>query len=127
MDINFSEMSADALDALAQRASTLATDLRTKQPTYELALANGVQDMSYRTVRFGRIASYWGTANITMDDGSRWVAIGHRPTGGPGWVSREGWIEFVPATEAVATAPRVSTDRVEIPGLRVIPLETLED
>lgn len=48
--INLSGMSADALAKLAERAQTLAADLRKEQPSYELALENGVEDRSYPTV-----------------------------------------------------------------------------
>lgn len=48
--INLSGMSADALTKLAERASALAKDLRKAEPSYELALENGVEDRSYPTV-----------------------------------------------------------------------------
>lgn len=96
MPSHLAGMSANALEALAKRAAQIAKDLRGREPSYRLALLNGVEDRSYNTVRWGCVPSYSGDALIVMDDGSRWKAIGHGPTGTAEWVSREGYIEFVP-------------------------------
>ena len=88
-----------ALTELAERSTTLAADLKAKEPSYALALEAGVEDRGYETVRFGYVASYRGEATVTMADGSRWKCVGHKPTGGPDWIGREGYIEFVPLTE----------------------------
>lgn len=89
-------MSADQLQAVAKKATELANDLKKRQPSYALALAAGVKDAGYNTVRYGWISSYSGEAEVTMADGSRWRCIGHRPKGSAEWVSREGFIEFIP-------------------------------
>lgn len=93
---NLANLSADQLTNLAQQASALAADLSANQPSYQLALAAGVQDRSYNTTRFGFIASYSGTAIITMSDGRRWQAVGHGPCGSASYVSKDGFIEFIP-------------------------------
>ena len=96
MNMNLNGLSADALDNLAKKAADLARDLRAKQPSIDLALEAGVRNRSYPTVANGWIADYSGEAVITMADGSRWQAIGHGPSGNAAWVSRQGWIEFIP-------------------------------
>jgi len=95
-EIDLSGMSAAALEDLGRRAYALAADLRNAEPSIELALANGVLDKGYDTVRHGWIPSYSGEAIIVMEDGRKWKAIGHRPKGSPDWVDRVGWIEFIP-------------------------------
>lgn len=90
------KLSAEALEKIAKDAAELARELRGKEPTYALALAAGIEDTSYSTVRYGRVASYSGTATITMADGSKWSAVGHRPTGPADYVARQGYIEFKP-------------------------------
>lgn len=94
--INLSGMSADALQALAERAQTLAADLRKEQPSYELALEAGVQDRGYDTVACGHVSSFRGEAIVTLEDGSRWRCVGHGPKGGASYVSKQGYIEFIP-------------------------------
>ena len=94
-------MSAAALEELAKRAAALAADLRKEEPTYELALENGIEDRGYSTVRWGFVPSFAGTAEITMADGRRWRAIGHGPEGTAEYVSRRGWIEFVPVVPEI--------------------------
>ena len=89
-------LSANALDCLARRAASLAADLRQQQPSYELALLGGVCDASYSTVRHGLVPSYSGTAVIEMADGTKWLAVGHGPEGTASYVSKDGYIEFIP-------------------------------
>ena len=90
-------MTAAELDELAGRATKLAADLKGGQPTYDLALAGGIQDIGWIHPRYGRVASYRGECEIMMEDGSLWRAVSHRPQGGPtsSWISREGYIEFI--------------------------------
>lgn len=95
-NVNLSGMSAVQLDTLAAKAKSLAADLRKSQPTYDLALAAGVRDNSYGTVRWGRVASYSGEAVVTLEDGSRWRCVGRRPKGDAETVERQGYIEFIP-------------------------------
>lgn len=94
--MNLSGMSASALESLAKRATALAEDLRKDEPSYDLAIANGVRDEGYSTVRYGRVPSYSGEALITMEDGRQWRAVGHGPSGTAEHVSMDGWIEFIP-------------------------------
>lgn len=89
-------MSADQLERLAARATKMAGDLRAAEPTLDLALAAGVRDKSYSTVRYGRVASYAGEAEVTMADGRRFRAIGHGPRGDAETLDRGGYVEFVP-------------------------------
>ena len=92
-------LSSDALRALAKEANKLAGELEGEQPTYQLALLNGVEDRSYNTVSWGWVSSYAGSATIVMDDGTKWVATGHRPQGSASWISKDGFIEFVKVEE----------------------------
>jgi len=69
-------------------------ELRKAQPPYALAIAAGVMDVSYPTVRYGTVAAYRGHGDVTMPDGSRWHAVGHMPDGDAGNIWRRGWIEF---------------------------------
>ncbi len=94
--MNLSGMSALALEDLAAKAKSLASDLRKEEPTYALALEAGVVANGYNTVRWGFVPSYHGTAIITMANGKKWKAIGHGPSGSAEYVSRDGHIEFVP-------------------------------
>lgn len=94
--INLSGLSAVALQALAERASALAKDLRKGEPSYELALENGVEDRSYNTVRYGLVGSYRGEAVVTMANGRKWRCVGRGPRGDASHISAEGFIEFIP-------------------------------
>ena len=107
--IDLSGLSAQHLERLSKRALQLARDLRKKEPSDALALANGVEDNSYNTVRWGGVSSYSGEAVVTMADGSVWRCIGHRPTGTAEYVARDGWIEKIPMKEGHrgATPPQV--------------------
>ena len=89
-------MSSEKLQAVAKAAEELAHDLKQRQPSYALALAAGVRDNGYITVRHGHVRAYSGQAEIVLADGSRWLAIGHGPTGDAHTVSRDGYIEFKP-------------------------------
>lgn len=96
MNNELKNMSSDALLTLAAKATALAKDLKAVQPSYALALACGILDRSYDTVRWGVIPSFSGECDITMADGSRWRAIGHGPEGCADYVSRDGYVEFIP-------------------------------
>jgi hypothetical protein len=61
----------------------------------ELALSAGVSDNSYRTVRYGTVTSYRGTAEIVVGK-RRYQVVGHGPSGTPEFVSRQGYLEFIP-------------------------------
>lgn len=93
---NLAGLSRHELLALSVRARKLAEDLGKREPSIALALANGVKDCSYPTVRHGYVRSFSGRAELTMDDGSKWLAIGHGPVGTPEDVFRDGYIEFRP-------------------------------
>jgi hypothetical protein len=103
-------MSAAQLDELAKRAQKLAADLRAKKPSATLALEAGVTDCSYRTVRYGVVASYSGAATVTMDDGTRWRCVGHGPQGDAEYVTRQGWIEMIPLDAGPIDPPEVEWD-----------------
>ena len=95
-DIETVAFSADALEEYSEKAAALAADLRKAEPSYDLALAAGVSNRSYHTVRWGMVSSYDGEAIIEMADGRRWKAVGHGPQGSAEHVSKQGWIEFIP-------------------------------
>jgi hypothetical protein len=99
-EVNLVGLSPVALKALAAKALALAADLEKRQPTYELALEAGIEDCGYETVRNGFVAEYRGSAEIVMADGGRWKAIGHGPRGTAEYVSKQGWIEFIPVQGA---------------------------
>ena len=99
--MDLANRSAAELRSIAAQATQLAADLEATQPSVALAIAAGVCDASYQTVRFGLVLSYRGEAVITMADGSRWRAVGHGPSGTPAFVSREGYVEFVPLDAGV--------------------------
>lgn len=88
--VELGRRSAHELESLAEKAASLAADLRKSEPTYALAFSHGIYNLSYDTVRYGRIPSFDGEGIIVMDDGRFWHAIGH----GDG--NREGFIEFIP-------------------------------
>ena len=94
-ECDLSGMSADQIDVIVRRATSLSKDLRSKEPTYELALLNGIDNRSYRTVRWGLVPSYSGTAIIQMDNGMTWKAIGHKPRGTAEYIEKDGYIEFI--------------------------------
>lgn len=66
-----------------------------KKPSYSDAIEQGIEDRSYRTVRWGTVPSYSGTAIIQAIDGKKWKAIGHGPKGSAERVSRNGYIKFI--------------------------------
>jgi hypothetical protein len=99
MNINFGGRSATELEEIAAHAARLAADLRREQPSDELALAHGVIDRSYSTVRCGTVTSYAGEAIVTLSNGSRWRCVGRGPRGGAEWVAKNGFIEKIPVEE----------------------------
>lgn len=96
MSIDLKNMSVQQLESLSHAASKLANDLRKQEPSYDLALLNGVRDKSYPTVANGYVSKYSGEALITMADGRKWRAVGHGPAGDAYTVTRQGFIEFIP-------------------------------
>uniref|UniRef100_A0A6M3XW46 Uncharacterized protein n=1 Tax=viral metagenome TaxID=1070528 RepID=A0A6M3XW46_9ZZZZ len=95
----FTGKSADELEKIAFQANKLSDDLRRNEPSYALALSNGVRDCSYHTQRCGMVAEYKGTAIIKMANGKMWRAVGHGPCGTAETVTRDGWIEFIPIAD----------------------------
>jgi len=98
--MDFRGMSTEMLEQIAENAAKLAKQLRAEEPSYDLALANGIIDRSYNTVRFGNVASYSGKVEIVMENGTHWLAEGHKPSGGADWVASEGFIEFTKIEDA---------------------------
>jgi hypothetical protein len=94
MEINLNGMSRIALLELAAKATALANDLRKEEPSYQLALAAGVEDRSYNTVRHGLVSCYTGEGFVRMDNGALWKCIGHGTKGRNGELHSEGYIEF---------------------------------
>jgi hypothetical protein len=89
-------MSAEELEDLSEQALEMAKHLKEDQPTYELALMNGVEDWSYYTVRFGMVRSYRGESLVAMGNGTKWRCIGHPPALDENTISHNGWIEMIP-------------------------------
>ena len=67
-----------------------------KYELYDQALANGVDDRSYSTVRYGHVSSYSGEAIVKDKDGKLYKAKGRGTTGTAEFLDREGYIEFIP-------------------------------
>lgn len=97
-DIDLYSFSVPELRMLARKCERAATELESGQPSHEMALAKGIHDCGYNTVRYGWVSSFKGNVDLTMPDGSVWRAIGHGPTGTAEYVSRSGWIEFIRLT-----------------------------
>ena len=77
----------------------------------EIALAAGVRDVSYSTVRYGWVKSYSGQATVTLlEDNKTYRAIGHRSTGAPEGPVKDGFIEFMPIEEWVEPTPHDQMD-----------------
>lgn len=94
----FAGLSAQALETIANKATSLAKDLHDTKPSYDLALAAGIIDKGYPTAANGYMHDYRGEAIIEMEDGSRWKAVGHGPSGGA-ISGYSGWIEFFPLSQ----------------------------
>lgn len=94
--MNLSNLSSVELKKIAKKALQLAADLEKQEPSYALALENGIKDCSYNTTANGYVYSYSGEAEVTMDNGRKWKAVGHRPDGDAWCIYRQGYIEFVP-------------------------------
>ena len=94
MMMNLKGKSRQELMKLSKKAKKLAEDLKKEEPSYDLALENGVQDVSYNTTANGRVSSYKGKAIIEMDDGTVWKAVGKGPKGDAYSIMRQGRIEF---------------------------------
>ena len=77
----------------------------------EKALKAGVRDISYKT-NDGIVPSFEGVATFTYN-GALWRAEGHRPTGNPSVVFKNGWVEL-----ECLRAP-------DLPHLREVFFETL--
>ena len=87
--------SSEELNDIAKKATSLSKDLKKEQPSYALALQNGIKDHSYNTTANGLVEAYSGSAIIEMENGQKWKAIGHGPKGNAYYVDREGYIEFI--------------------------------
>jgi len=96
MDEKMMQMSPTTLRDLAAQFVARAKQLEAEQPTYALALAAGVRDCSYGTVRWGTVADYRGEGVVTMADGRRWRCVGHGPTGSAEIIRKHGFIEMIP-------------------------------
>ena len=70
------------------------------RPTALLAIAAGVEDDSYSTVRYGMVASYRGEAMVTLPNGSEWRCVGHGPQGNAETLARDGYIEMIPSVKS---------------------------
>ena len=93
---NLNKMSVQQLRELSERARKIANDLEEELPSYELALETGIEDNGYNTTANGYVSSYSGEVVITMADGRKFKAIGHRPRGDAWSIYRQGYIEFIP-------------------------------
>ena len=111
--ISIGDLDAKACDALAHRFSTRAAMLRWPRPCATLALDAGVVDENGPHGLFGRapgqhVPSYVGEAIITMADGSRWHAVGHRATQ-TGQTRVPGSVEFTLLSSAMP-------EQISLPG-----------
>ena len=96
MNDEMKALSPTALRALAKILVERASALEAEQPSAALAIAAGVRDTSYGTVRYGTITSYSGEGIVKMADGRRWKCVGHGPSGNAEVVTRRGYIEYIP-------------------------------
>lgn len=87
--------SPSELREIAEKAIKMANDLEQEAPSNLLAIEAGISDNSYKTVRWGWIPSYSGTAIVTMANGTKWKCIGHKPRGCASYVSKNGYIEKI--------------------------------
>ncbi len=87
--------SSDELAELIPKLERRRKDLMRSEPSIELAWEAGVEDCSYDTLT-GRVRQYSGEAVIELEDGSRWLAIGHKSVGTPSCLYRHGFVEFKP-------------------------------
>lgn len=111
--ISIGDLDAVACDALAHRFSARAAMLRWPRPCATLALDAGVVDENGAHGLFGRapgqhVPSYVGEAIITMADGSRWHAVGHRATQ-TGQTRVPGMVEFTLLSSAMP-------EQISLPG-----------
>ena len=89
----------DGLDStqlieLAEAAIVRSEYLKSQEPAYDLALMKGVKDNSY-SVQRGYVYSYSGEAEIILENGQKWHALG-RSCGGNAHYAVDGYIEFIP-------------------------------
>ena len=88
------KMSIEELKALAADAAQMIKDLQKEAPSIGLAEAHGVKNVSYNTVRHGRVLAWEGTATITMANGDVWEAKGYPQRGCPEWIHKMGGVDF---------------------------------
>lgn len=89
------ELKIAEIEALAKKADLLE-DLLEEKPTIALAILCGVRDISYVTVRYGKVYSYAGEAIVTMANGKRWLCVGKQSRGSSDWVHQFGYIQMIP-------------------------------
>lgn len=94
-EIMLKNMSSKELIKLSKKAMNLAKDLEKDEPSYQLAIEHGIVDEGYNTTANGWVNSYSGMAEITMENGKRWKALGRR-CGGDAYYAIDGYIEFIP-------------------------------
>lgn len=79
----------------AQAALKTDSDAIAPRDLYGLAIEHGVRDKAYNTVRYGTIPDYSGEAEIEVN-GRKYKAVGRGPRGTAEYVSKNGFIEFIP-------------------------------
>lgn len=91
----FENVSANHLSELGKALLKLSEKMLEEQPSKQEALAAGIEDRGYNTVRHGYVSSYRGIAIIQKEDGRKFRCIGHEPEGDAEVIMRNGFIEFV--------------------------------
>ena len=86
-------LSSAELFRLAGKIERLAKQIKSDQPTIEMALSAGIVDRSYDTVRNGWVRSYDGEAVIETEN-AKWHCKGTQPRGNASSIWQQGDIEF---------------------------------
>ena len=90
---NLLNLSAEKLEELAVKAQTLAADLRLEEPSDSLCIEAGIIDCGYDTQCNGYVPSFSGEVVVTLENGSKWRCVGHKPTGSASYIDTDGFIE----------------------------------
>lgn len=93
--------SPEQIEAIRMQMDSARTALKTdmdsvaSRDVYSMALEGGAKDQSYSTVRYGTISKYSGEAEIEIN-GRKYKAVGRGPRGTAEYVSKYGFVEFIP-------------------------------
>ena len=92
-------LSSAELLRLAGKIERLAKQIKSDQPTIEMAVSAGVIDRSSPTVRHGTVSSYEGEA-IVETSNHTWYCKGTKPKGNASSIWRQGEVLFAKGWQA---------------------------